>query len=146
MKQLRNSLLGALLDGDAVRNRSICFAYHGSATEASSDRNPPVCLVPNQPTINTYGSVLSPSTAQSTAGYVGGTALWRYTSSDSATIASSPGYFTDGLARGMRTGDAMIYVHQSSYGTSPDISFGVLGTSNSSAGFNMVPGGVIQSS
>jgi len=45
----------------------------------------------------------------------------------------------------MKTGDAMIYVHQSSYGTSPDVALGVLVTSNSSAGFNMAIGGVIQS-
>lgn len=145
MKQLRKHLMAALLDGDNIRKRSICYAYSGT-TAATTDRNPPTQIVAMQPSINTYGSVVSPATAQSTAPYVGGSGLWRYASSDSATIASSPGYFTDGLKLGMKTGDVMIYVHQSSYGTSPDVSLGVLVTTNSTAGFNMAIGGVIQSS
>ena len=40
----------------------------------------------------------------------------------------------------------MLVVNQSSYGTSPSFSIGVIGTSNSTAGFNLVIGGVIQSS
>ncbi len=122
------------------------MAYSGT-TAATTDRNPPINLLSvMQPVQNTYASVLSPTTAQSTAHYVGGAALWYYRSSDSATIASSPGYFTDGLNLGMKTGDVMMYVHQSSYGTSPDLSFGVLVSSNSTAGFNMAIGGVIPSS
>ena len=123
------------------------MAYYGT-TAASTDRNPPICLTGGlaQPSRNTYNGVLSPTTAQSTAGYVGGGNVWYYRSSDSSTIGSSPGYFTDGLSLGMKTGDAMIYVHQSSYGTSPDLAFGVLVSSNSTAGFNMAIGGVIQSS
>lgn len=123
------------------------MAYYGT-TAASTDRNPPICLTGGlgQPSRNTYNSVLSPSTAQSTAQYVGGGNLWYYRSSDSSTIASSPGYFTDGLQLGMKTGDVMMYVHQSSYGTSPDLAMGVLVTSASTAGFNMAIGGVIQSS
>ena len=122
------------------------MAYSGT-TAASSDRNPPINLIGAlSPPKNTYAGVLSPTTAQSTALYVGGAGLWYYRSSDSSTIACSVGYFTDGLSLGMKTGDAMIYVHQSSYGTSPDIALGVLVTSNSTAGFNMAVGGVIQSS
>ena len=123
------------------------MAYYGT-TAASTDRNPPICLTGGlaQPSRNTYNSVLSPSSVQSTAAYVGGGNVWYYRSSDSSTIACSAGYFTDGLQLGMKTGDAMIYVHQSSYGTSPDLAFGVLVSSNSTAGFNMAVGGMIQSS
>ena len=122
------------------------MAYYGT-TAASTDRNYPVNLIGalNGPK-NTYAGVLSPSTAQSTAAYVGGCGLWYYRSSDSSTIASSPGYFTDGLALGMKTGDVMLYVAQSSYGTSPSVAMGVLVSSNSTAGFNLAIGGVIQSS
>lgn len=123
------------------------MAYYGT-TAATTDRNPPICLTGGigQPSRNTYNSVLSPSTAQSNAQYVGGGNVWYYRSSDSSTIATSVGYFTDGLQLGMKTGDVMMYVHQSSYGTSPDLAFGVLVSSNSTAGFNMAAGGVIQSS
>lgn len=122
------------------------MAYFGT-TAATTDRNPPVNLLSAVGRIqNTYAGVLSPTSAQSTEPYVGGAALWYYRSSDSSTIACSVGYFTDGKQLGMRTGDAMIYVHQSSYGTSPDIAFGVLVTSNSTAGFNLATGGLIQSS
>ena len=123
------------------------MAYYGT-TAATTDRNAPICLTGGigNPSVNSYNGVLSPTTAQSTVQYVGGNNVWYYRSSDSATIASSPGYFTDGLSLGMRTGDVMMYVAQSSYGTSPSLSFGVIVTSNSTAGFNMAIGGVIQSS
>ena len=123
------------------------MAYYGT-TAASTDRNPPICLTGGlgQPSRNTYNSVLSPSTAQSTAQYVGGGNLWYYRSSDSSTLAQTAGYFTDGLSLGMKTGDVMMMVHQTSYGTSPDLSMGVLVTTNSTAGFNMAQGGSIQSS
>ena len=123
------------------------MAYSGT-TAASTDRNPPINLLGaiGRGPQNTYAGVLSPTTAQSTANYVGGANLWYYRSSDSSTIACSVGYFTDGLQLGMKTGDAMIYVHQTSYGTSPDIAFGVLVSSNSTAGFNIAAGALIQSS
>ena len=123
------------------------MAYVGT-TAASTDRNPPMNLTQAfaGPSRNTYNSVLSPTTAQSTANYVGGATLWYYRSSDSSTIASSPGYFTDGLQLGMRTGDAIMMVTQSSYGTSPSIALGVIVSSNSTAGFNIAIGGNIQSS
>jgi hypothetical protein len=122
------------------------MAYYGT-TAASTDRNPPINIIPSFGRVqNTYAGVLSPSSVQSTANYVGGAGLWYYRSSDSSTLACAAGYFTDGLQLGMKTGDAMIYVHQSSYGTSPDIALGVIVTSASSAGFNMAVGGLIQSS
>jgi hypothetical protein len=122
------------------------MAYYGT-TAASTDRNPPINLltVIGGPQ-NTYAKVLSPTTAQSTASYVGGCGLWYYRSSDSSTLVQTAGYFTDGLGLGMKTGDVMLCVHQSSYGTSPDLSVGVIVTTASTAGFNMAIGGSIQSS
>lgn len=125
------------------------MAYSGgpSTTVASTLQNPPVNLLSVMGTLqNGMAKVLSPTTAASTAPYVGGCALWYYRSSDSSTLAQTAGYFTDGLALGMKTGDVMFCVHQTSYGTSPDFSIGVIVTTDSTAGFNMAQGGAIQSS
>lgn len=124
------------------------MAYSGS-TASSSLANPPVLLVRGMGQLTNQSANLlgiAGTSIASTLPFVGGTGLWYYCSSDSATIASSPGYFTDGLSLGMRIGDVMMVVNQSSYGTSPSFSMGVIGTSNSTAGFNLVIGGVIQSS
>ncbi|HQU17307.1 MAG TPA: hypothetical protein PLO69_14595 [Gammaproteobacteria bacterium] len=123
------------------------MSYKGT-TAASTDRNPPINLlsVIGGGPKNTYAGVLSPTTAQSTAFYVGGAGLWYYRSSDSSTLVQTAGYFTDGLGLGMKTGDVMFCVHQTSYGTSPDLSVGVVVTTDSTAGFNMAIGGSIQSS
>ena len=131
-----------------VERNLVCYAYSGS-TAVSSLANPPRQIAHGgSPIVNQSGNLLgiSGTSIASTLPFVGGTSLWYYCSSDSATIASSPAYFTDGLALGMRSGDVMLVVNQSSYGTSPSFSIGVIGTSNSTAGFNLVIGGVIQSS
>lgn len=121
------------------------MAYSGS-TQLSSVANPPRQIATGgAPIANAVGNILSAS-GNTTGTFVGGCSLWYYCSSDSATIASSPGYFTDGKQLGMRMGDVMLVVNQSSLGTSPALSMGVVGTSNSTAGFNLVIGGVIQSS
>lgn len=122
------------------------MAYSGS-TAASSVANPPILLVSAglSPTLNASGNVVG-SSAQTTATFAGGNALWRYTSSDATTLTKGAGYFTDGLALGMKNGDAIIIVEQSSLGTSPVVSMGVLVTTNSTAGFNCASGGVITSS
>ncbi len=124
------------------------MAYMGS-TELTSVANPPRQIATGgAPLGNVSANLLgiSGTTKASTLPFVGGCSLWYYCSSDSATIASSPAYFTDGLALGMHSGDVMMVVNQSSYGTSPSFSMGVIGTSNSTAGFNLVQGGVVQSS
>lgn len=122
------------------------MAYSGT-TASSTLRNPPINLLSVMQTVqNDSAGVLSPTTARSTANYVGGCGLWYYRSSDSATIASSPGYFTDGLQLGMKTGDIIFIVSQSSYGTSPSMAVGCIVSSNSTAGFNAAIGAVIQSS
>lgn len=124
------------------------MAYSGS-TALTSVANPPRQIATGgSPIANQSGNLLGigGTSVVSTLPFVGGCSLWYYVSSDSATIATSVGYFTDGLALGMRAGDVMLVVNQSSYGTSPSFSMGVIVTSNSSAGFNLAAGGVIQSS
>lgn len=136
--------------------KHFCFyVYAGStgSTNGSSDANPPILLARGMGAIlgargNMLGSLANAVTSvASTNAFSGGTGLWYYCSSDSATIATSVGYFTDGLALGMRVGDIIFNVSQSSYGTSiTTFGIGVLGTTNSTAGFNQVAGAVIQSS
>lgn len=121
------------------------MAYSGS-TELTSVNNPPRQItLGNAPIANVRGNVLG-SSLQTTTPAAGGANLWYYCSSDSATIACSAGYFTDGKQLGMRIGDGIMIVSQSSLGTSPTIAFAVLGTTNSTAGWNAVTGGMIQSS
>lgn len=159
MKRIKLALLAAvafLCEPIAkYAEKHFCFyVYAGSTgtTAGTSDANPPVLLVRGMGAImngpgNRLGSAANAVTSvASTNAFSGGTGLWYYCSSDSATIASSPGYFTDGLQLGMRVGDVIFNVSQSSYGTSPALGVGVLGTTNSTAGFNQVAGAVIQNS
>lgn len=121
------------------------MAYSGS-TAASSVANPPICILPGlSPTLNASGNVVG-SSLQTTAPFAGGNSIWRYTSSDASTLLQGPGYFTDGLALGMKIGDLMINVRQSSLGTSPSLNIGVLVTTDSTAGFNIATGAAIASS
>lgn len=122
------------------------MAYSGS-TAASSVANPPICILPMgiTPTNNASGNVLG-SSLQTTTAFSGGVQLWRYTSSDASTLAQGAGYFTDGLSLGMRNGDIIFIVAQTSLGTSPTMSIGVLMTTNSTAGFNVASAGAIASS
>lgn len=130
--------------------KNLCFYVYAGTTEASSLANPPINLVRGIGAImnqsgNRLGSAANAVTSvASTNAFSGGTGLWYYCSSDGATIACSAGYFTDGLALGMRVGDILFNVVQSSYGTSPALAIQVLGTTNSTAGFNAVAGAVIQ--
>lgn len=121
------------------------MAYSGS-TQLSSVQNPPrqisLGLAPN---FNTAGNIVG-SSLQTTSAFSGGTNLWYYCSSDGSTLPMGVGYFTDGLALGMRNGDAIIIVGQTSLGTSPTIALGCLMTTNSTNGFNVSVGAMIQSS
>jgi hypothetical protein len=78
------------------------MAYY-SSTEKSSISNPPIQL------IRGVGGALNTS-----ANYVGGSGLWLYSSSNSATELSSGTnsgqFFTDAVALGMKTGDVMMVV------------------------------------
>lgn len=93
------------------------MAYYGS-TQLSSLANPPVQLARGiGGNANTLGSS------------VGGTALWLYSSSNSATEASSGTnsgtFFTDAYYLGMKSGDVMMMV--CSTGSSVGFAIGVIG-------------------
>lgn len=121
------------------------MAYQGSTLGASA-ANPPILLARGLGSINNTGGNVLGSSLQTTQPYNGGSGLWYYASSDGSTVLQGAGYFTDGLSLGMRIGDAMISVSQTSLGTSPTCQFGVLVTTNSTAGFNIAIGAAIQSS
>lgn len=121
------------------------MAYSGS-TALSSVANPPILLVRGVGQIvNSNGNVLG-SSLQTTTKVSGGSGLWYYASSDGSTVLQGTAYFTDGVALGMRNGDVLISVSQSSLGTSPTMAVSVLMTTNSTAGYNATIGGAIQSS
>jgi len=122
------------------------MAYSGS-TAATTAQNVPVGLLPNAtPTYGAAGQILG-SSLQTTAAFAGGGfQIWKYNSSDASTLLQGAGYFTDGLALGMRIGDILIHARQSSLGTSPTMVMGVLVTTDSTAGFNIASAGAIASS
>ena len=121
------------------------MAYQGSTLGASA-ANPPILLARGLGSINNTGGNVLGSSLQTTQPYNGGSGIWYYASSDGSTVLQGAGYFTDGLYLGMRIGDVLISVSQSSLGTSPTCQFGVLVTTNSNAGFNVAIGAAIQSS
>lgn len=121
------------------------MAYSGS-TAASSVSNPPILLARGVGSINNAAGNVLGSSLQTTTPFNGGSGLWYYASSDGSTVLQAAGYFSDGLALGMRIGDVIMAVAQSSLGTSPTLSLGVLVTTNSTAGFNVNTGGAIASS
>ena len=121
------------------------MAYSGS-TAGSTSANPPVLLVGGTPTYGAANAVLGSSLNTTSAYYGGGFNIWKYNSSDASTLLQGAGYFTDGLALGMKYGDIMIHVCQTSLGTSPTMNIGVIVTTNSTAGFNINTGGAIASS
>jgi len=121
------------------------MAYSGS-TAATTLQNPPVQIVSGQPTYGAANAVLGSSLNTTSAYYGGGFSIWKYNSSDASTLLQGAGYFTDGLALGMKYGDILIHACQTSLGTSPTLNIGVLVTTNSTAGFNINTGGAIASS
>jgi hypothetical protein len=93
------------------------MAYYGT-TQLSSIANPPVQLAKG------LGGL-----ANTTASSIGGTGLWLYSSSNSATEASSGTnsgtFFTDAYYLGMKSGDVMMMV--CSTGSSVGFAIGVIG-------------------
>ena len=121
------------------------MAYSGS-TAATTLQNVPINLLAVGMPHYGAANYLLGSSLDSTKAFHGGVNLWRYNSSDASTLLQGVGYFTDGLSLGMRYGDVMIHVAQTSLGTSPTMNVGVLVTTNSTAGFNINIGGAIASS
>ena len=77
----------------------------------------------------------------------GGMGLWLYQSTEASTVSQNVGYFTNGKDLGMRTGDVMITQYFSSLGATPSgMQIGIVGTTNSTAGFNVITGANIASS
>ena len=112
------------------------MAYSGS-TAASSLANPPSVVV--------TGHIGGRFAANSTA-VASGRRIWLYNSSDATSLWSTPGYFTDGKTLGMNPGDLLLGVSWTTQGTTGYISvFGVLGSTNSSAGFNVSTDGTVTS-
>ncbi len=121
------------------------MAYSGS-TALSSVNNPPILLVRGVGQINNAAGNVLGSSLQTTTPIAGGSGLWYYASSDGSTVLQSTGYFTDGAKLGMRNGDILISVSQSSLGTSPTMQIAVLMTTLSTQGFQATIGAAIQSS
>lgn len=101
------------------------MSYSGST---ASSPNPPICIMPN----------FSGGAMDSTSVYARSRQIWFYNTSDPTTALSNAGYFTDGKQLGMRTGDLLMAVCASTESaTGHQVAFGVLYSSNSSAGYNV---------
>lgn len=101
------------------------MAYSGS-TAASSVANPPTLISGNL----TIGSTSGPN--------VRGGKVWHYHSSDGSTVTSAANYFTDAYYLGMRPGDVVLGVYQSSVGSTDVYSYRLVcsGVSTSGASFS----------
>jgi hypothetical protein len=94
-------------------------ASYIGATAASSIANPPVEL------LNALGGAGNSITP--------GTAVWRYTSTNTATEFTTSNFFTDGYQLGMKVGDIVFCVYQTSVGsTSPIPYMGCVAVSSTS--------------
>lgn len=107
------------------------MAYAGT-TASSSLQNVPRCLLPQM------SGPKATSSADSTSVMPRNSNVWFYNTSDATSVMCTPGYFTDGKGLGMRHGDLMMGVSWSSYAATAALSFwGMIGATNSSAGFNL---------
>ena len=123
------------------------MAYVGTSA-ASSLQNLPFNLINAVASRGDSQQTLFRSTAAtSAAGFDGGVGLWIYQSSDpTSTITGTATYFTDGLQLGMRNGHAIICQAATSLGSTVFLmGMGILYSTNSSAGFSVVPGGIMYS-
>ena len=104
---------------------------------AYSTTNPPRLMIP---------AMGGPLAANSTSVGAGG-ALWAYRSSvDQIPAVCTPGYFTNGKQLGMRVGDWIMGTVTSTESSTGFISFfGTLGSTNSTAGYNVSTDSVMTS-
>ena len=98
------------------------MAYAGS-TAASSLANPPALTAGGR---LTRGSSLGSNPR--------GGQHWDYRSADGSTVTSAANYFTDAWYLGMRPGDIIHGVYQSSLGTSTQYSYRLIVTGVTTAG------------
>lgn len=90
----------------------------------------------NQP-FQVLGSRFGGLAANSTSVYSRVPNLWMFLTTDGTTAVNNAGYFTDGKQLGMKRGDVLLSVHASTESsTGHMLSFGILYSSNSSAGWN----------
>jgi hypothetical protein len=95
---------------------------------AYSTANPPINVIPH----------LGGLAANSTSIYGRAVGLWLYKTSDGTTNMSDAGYFSNGHYLGMKRGDVLLAVCQSTESsTGSMISMGVLASSNSTGGFQV---------
>lgn len=121
------------------------MSYSGS-TAGSTLANPPILLAgaPMNRLIVNAGSTLNGA-----AGTGAGAQLWMYTSTNSATEASSGtnsgAFFADGYALGMRNGDVVIMVGATA-ATTPGLAIGVIqGLTSTGAGGYISTGSQVSS-
>lgn len=119
------------------------MAYFGS-TELSSVANPPQLIGASAGARTILGT--SNLTAWSSGvTRAGGVQTWRYVSTNLTTDLNTAGFITDGQRLGMQVGDLLLAVSYTSAGSSFVTFFGVLTTTNSSAGWNSSTGSAITS-
>lgn len=99
------------------------MGYVGT-TAASSLQNPPIQIARGL-----AGGILGSS--------LQGTGVWFYSSTDLSSVASTASYFTDGLYLGMRCGDMVLGVHQSSPGSTTCFAYQGVITNATTAGCNL---------
>ena len=123
------------------------MAYVGS-TALSSVANPPINLIRGVGYQSPGGNLFYSSAATSYAAFSGGNGLWYYQSTDATSVITGTAtYFTDGLALGMRMGDACMVMSVTSAGATagPLFGIGVLYSTNSTAGFSLSTGTLMYS-
>lgn len=75
-----------------------------------------------------------------------GNSMWQYQSTHALSDLTGVGFFSDGLALGMKQGDVLIaptYTTQSA--TGHILVWGILGSSDTTAGFNLATDGTMTS-
>lgn len=98
-------------------------ASYVGTTAASSVANPPICLIHG---LGGQGNQTCP-----------GNSIWSYCSTNTTTEVTTANFFTDGQALGMKVGDIVFGVYQTSVGsTSPIPYMGAIGQV-STAGANI---------
>lgn len=119
------------------------MAYFGT-TAGSSVSNPPV-LVSRLAGARTVLGTSGTTAWSSAVTRAGGLGIWQYISTNLTTDLAGAGFFTDGKQLGMQVGDVMLAVQYTSAGSSFVSAWGVLTTTNSSAGWNLTTGGTVTS-
>lgn len=114
------------------------MAYTGT-TGASTAANAPILVAKGM-----GGSVQSAGVAPGSSTSAGGTGVWFYNSSNLTTDITAGAFFSDGYNLGMKVGDVVFGVQQSSVGSSLIVFLGAI-SSGSTAGFGFTTGSIMTS-